>query len=469
MKLFVTAPFPMDRFSVTREKGIIDVSTPREKIKEMEVLLTEFPNDLREKATLIVHILEKVLEREENITAKYEWLRKYLYSHVGEKTAIVVPKAYYITILKGSGLFSDYFFRKKDFTTPNRFDNSQMYECVIVLGDYEGKAFNTFTCNAASTIISVLYESEKAGYYFKNKLSHNRINQLEKKSTLIVTMQEQGEAITSEEKEAEDFEKEMEEYIFNADITSVNSEYRSNTGYEGMVNTAIAVVTAFDDDTKAYLSKHYKAYVLDETIGVVKEVEVQEICEGDSIVFTKNNDDTKDIVTSILTKLFQDGWLDDNSKKNYIKANLWKNSLVDFMHAQRFTARKVAELLLEDGATVHEQTILNWLDEDSHTVGPRNVDSIRHIGNITGVDELKDNPEEIFEACREIRSIRRKILDQVGTAVVNKLSGRITKEGSGMNLIFEKIDTLAEIKRVERIVQVQMVVPSGMANRPISI
>ena len=174
----------------------------------------------------------------------------------------------------------------------------------------------------------------------------------------------------------------------------------------------------------------------------------------------KHNDDTKDIVTSILTKLFQDGWLDDSSKKNYIKANLWKNSLVDFMHAQRFTARKVAELLLKDGATVHEQTVLNWLDEDSHTVVPRNVDSIRHIGNITGVDELKDNPEEIFEACREIRSIRRKILDQVGTAVVNKLSGRITKEGSGMNFIFEKI---------ERIAQVEMVVPAGMANRPIPI
>ena len=469
MKLFVTAPFPMDRFSVAREKGIIDVNTPNEKIKEMEILLSEFPKVLQEKAEITIHLLEKILEQEEKITGKYEWLRRYLYSHVGEKTAIVVPKAYYITMLKGSGMFSDYFFRKKYFTTPNRFDNSQMYECVIVLGDYEGKAFNTFTCNAASTIISVLYESEKAGYYFKNKSSHNRINQLQKKSTLIVTMQEQGEAITSEEKETEDFEKEMEEYIFNADITSVNSEYRSNTGCEGMVNTAIAVVAAFDDDTKAYLSKHYKAYVLDETIGVVKEVEVQEICEGDSIVFTKNNDDTKDIVTSILTKLFQDGWLDDSSKKNYIKANLWKNSLVDFMHAQRFTARKVAELLLKDGATVHEQTILNWLDEDSHTVGPRNVDSIRHIGNITGVDELKDNPEEIFEACREIRSIRRKILDQVGTAVVNKLSGRITKEGSGMNFIFQKIDTLAEIKRVERIAQVEMVVPAGMANRPISI
>lgn len=167
MKLFVTAPFPMDRFSVTREKGIIDVSTPREKIKEMEVLLTEFPNDLREKATLIVHILEKVLEREENITAKYEWLRKYLYSHVGEKTAIVVPKAYYITILKGSGLFSDYFFRKKDFTTPNRFDNSQMYECVIVLGDYEGKAFNTWRTNniGVQRRVDHLNENYAKSYY----------------------------------------------------------------------------------------------------------------------------------------------------------------------------------------------------------------------------------------------------------------------------------------------------------------
>ena len=139
------------------------------------------------------------------------------------------------------------------------------------------------------------------------------------------------------------------------------------------------------------------------------------------------------------------------------------------MYANEFTARKVAELMLKDGATVHEQTILHWLDEDSHTVGPRMVDSIRHIGNITGVEELKNNPESIFEACREIRSIRRRILDQIGMAIVDKLSGRVPKVGSDIESIFEKVDTLAEIKRVERIVRVEMVVPLGMANRPISI
>ena len=143
--------------------------------------------------------------------------------------------------------------------------------------------------------------------------------------------------------------------------------------------------------------------------------------------------------------------------------------MVDFMYSNGYTARKVAELMLKDGATVHEQTILHWLDEDSHTVGPRVVESIRHVGNITGVEELKDSPESIFEACREIRSIRRKILDQVGTAIFDKLSGRAPHEGTYVESIYEKVDTLAEIKRVERIARVEMVVPMGMANRPISI
>jgi hypothetical protein len=54
-------------------------------------------------------------------------------------------------------------------------------------------------------------------------------------------------------------------------------------------------------------------------------------------------------------------------------------------------------------------------------------------------------------------------------AIVDKLSGRTPKVGSDMESIFEKVDTLAEIKRVERIARVEMVVPMGMANRPISI
>ena len=261
----------------------------------------------------------------------------------------------------------------------------------------------------------------------------------------------------------------MEGYIANVDLSYIGSIYRSDSGYEGEMNTDIVAVVVFDDDTKAYLSKYYKGYVLEEATGIVKEVGVQKFCEGDSIVFTKNNDDTKDIVSYILAKLFLDGKLDSNTEEKYRKANLWKNALVEFMYSNEYTAREVVDLMLKDGATVHEQTILHWLDEGSYTVGPRDVESIRHIGNVTGVEELKDSPEGVFEACRDIRSIRRKILDQVGIAIVDKLSGRTPQGGNHMESIYEKVDTLAEIKRVERIAKVEMAVPTWMANRPILI
>jgi len=469
MKLFVTAPFPMDRFSVAEERGLIEVDSPEKKILELRRLAEDFPEKLRKNALVVVEVLERILIEEKSTNGKYEWLRKFLYDHLGKRVAIVVPKAYYVTLIKGTGLFSEYLFRNKDFVTANRFDSSKMYDCVIVLGDYEGKAFNIFRCNAAATIISVIYESEKAGYYFKNKIFHNMINRLNRESTIIISNQDEDEIITTEEENTKGFEKEIEDYIANVDLSYMGSIYKSDSGYEGAMNTDIVAVVVFDDDTKAYLSRNYKGYVLEEATGIVKEVGVQELCEGDSIIFTKNNDDTKDIVSSILAKLLIDGKFDSNTEEKYRKANLWKRSLVEFMHSNGYTAGKVVDLMLKDGARVHEQTILHWLDEDSYTVGPRDVDSIRHIGNITGVEELKESPEDIFEACRDIRSIRRKILDRVGTAIFDKLSGRTPQRGNYMESIYEKIDTLAEIKRVERIAKVETAVPMWMANRPILI
>lgn len=470
MKLFITAPFPMNRFLVARDKGIIEVETPNEKIEKLEKLSAELPEYLRKKATVIINILKDILKQEESNTGKYEWFRNYLYTHARERAAIVVPKAYYITLIKKTGLFSEHLFNNKFFFTANRFDNSRTYECVIVLGDYEGKSFNTFRCNEAPTLISVLYESEKDGYIFKKKIFEKDINYLQRRSTIALLELEKDEIIIPEERDTDSFEKEMQDYLSKVDLSYFHTEYKNNTeGYETTINTDIVAIAVFDDDTKAYFSKHYKGYVLDEMMGDVREVDVQEFNEGDSVVFTKNNDETKDIVSSILTKLFLEGRLDTALEDSYRKSNLWKKSLIDFMHDNQYTARKVAELMHKDGATVHEQTILHWLDEGSHTVGPRHVDSIRHIGNITGIAELKDSPEDVFESCKEIRAIRRKILMQIGTVINEKLSGRIPKPGSDMEFVFDKVETLSEIKRIERIVRVESAVPMGIANRPISI
>lgn len=469
MKLFVTAPFPMNIFLSAREQGIIDIDTPADKLNELKRISVTLPDHIQKNASEVIKILEVIMDQMMDSNGKYEWIQNYLYTHINEKIAFVVPKAYYITLIKGADLFSEHLFRNKEIVTVNRFNNAKRYDRVIILGDYEGKYFNAFRCISAPSIISVIYECERSSYYFKNKVFQKWINQLQEKSTINITDTDIDNEIIRDEEGADSYEKELEEYISNVDLTYINTGNRNISRYEGTINAEIVAVVVFDDDTKAYLSKHYRGYVLEESTGTVKEVGADEFCEGDSIVFTKNNDETKDIVSSILAKLFLDGRLDKQTEENYKKANLWKNSLVDFMYANNYTARKVAELMHNDGSTVHEQTILRWLDEDAHTVGPRMVESIRHIGNVTGVEELIENADGVYEACREIRAIRRRILDQVGAAIVERLSGNTPKTGTDMETVYEKVDKLAEVKRVERIARVDMTVPMGIANRPFSV
>ena len=49
--------------------------------------------------------------------------------------------------------------------TPGRFDNTRIYDVVLVLGDFEGKRFNAFNCNASKRIIVSLLRAEICRVY----------------------------------------------------------------------------------------------------------------------------------------------------------------------------------------------------------------------------------------------------------------------------------------------------------------
>ena len=143
--------------------------------------------------------------------------------------------------------------------------------------------------------------------------------------------------------------------------------------------------------------------------------------------------------------------------------------MIEYMNENDYKAREVARQMLKIGASVQEATILTWLDEDAHTVGPRSVESLRSIGELTNDDVLKSNPESVFEACREVRSIRRRILDQIGVAIVNRLSGKTIPGGTEFTDIFENVDSLAVVSQIEHISFTETVVPMNIANRPLSM
>ena len=88
------------------------------------------------------------------------------------------------------------------------------------------------------------------------------------------------------------------------------------------------------------------------------------------------------------------------------------------------TPRELARNLVKSGLKLNEMTVVNWLDEDNHIVGPRDLESIRIIGKYTGTKELENNAEEYHNACKRVIQIRKLILRNMSRAMRDKLGGK---------------------------------------------
>ena len=469
--LLITAPFSVEDLNRCVNNGLVTVEPVEEKIVRLEQLADELGVSLRNDAYCVVDILKTLASFMRESTPKEIELRNYIRNHTDQSIAVVIPKAYYATVIKDMPGYVPGYSRGVFFMTPGRFDNTKLYDVVIVLGDFEGKRFNAFSCNASKRIVSVLYEPEEKAFRFKKRRSSNNSKKWDRRSTIrLKNIKEEEYFEEDQTRDLLDDENEIETYVSQLDTVfdTVRLNSFSQGGRINLTAEIIAVAT-FADDSKAFFSKHYKAYVLDADNGTVKEVEVTELNEGDSIVFTKNNNDTKDIVDSILRQMITDEKLGARLVDAYAKSKEWQQSLIVYMQENNLTPKKVVGEMLELNVPVQEPTIIRWLDEDTHTVGPRNIDSLRAIGKLTGNIDLQHNPEVYFEACREVRSVRRRILGEIGRAIINKLSGAAVNEDSEFAEVYDNVDSLAEVLQIERIVPTETVLPLNVANRPVNV
>lgn len=471
MNLFITAVFSMKTLVKAKEQGIIDIGTPQEKLAQLENWSNLLPEYVKEKADAIIRILNMTYSKLLLGTGKESWLYEFLAKNEYKKIAIVVPKAYYATIIRADLNYSHRITRNVSVTTPSRFDDTVTYDLIIATGDVEGKRFNVFRCNSASTIISLLYHVETKAYTYKKISAEKNIHYLQNRSTIKVKMTEEREEELEEINEnVLEVDNEIDDYISGLDsFVDTKRFVASHTGGSYSVNAEIVAIAVFNDESKAFFSKNYKGYVFNENTGIVKEEGPLNFCEGDSIVFTKNNNETKDIVDSVFLHLIHEGKVSDSVVDIYNKSKLWKKELIGYMHRENISMKEVANRMIENGVSVQEPTICRWLDEDAHTVGPRSVNSIAQIGILVGNDDLNNNAEMYFEACREIRSIRRRILEQVGQAIIGKLSGKNQSASVEYAAIYNRVDSLAEVLQIERLIFAESIIPMNMANRPIQI
>lgn len=473
MKLFMTSVFSVkDMEELIDSKQLKGIDKPDTRLSCITEYSHTFPEYLQEKAAVVINILEIAYLSFFDRNPKEKALADILEKTTAKNIAIVVPKAYYKVLIQAVMSKSQSTRERMGFVTivtANRFNNNGIYDLIIAVGNITGTKFDTLRCRSAKDITIILYDAEKFQFHKKIKKYKQTEHLLNMRSTISVDDDYEEEKIGIEESEVENIEKidhELSDYFDSVAIKAV----RNHTDYANRRNTAdIIAIAKFDTDEVAFFTKNYKAYVLDDIEHTVKEVSAANLVEGDTIVFTRSNSKTRDIVEKILEEMIQNNLVSDTVKKAYTQSRRWKNVLIEYMNRTGRTPQEIASQMIKNGVTVQEHTIRAWLDEEAHTVRPKKLDSIQQIALIAGDDELFDRAEEYFSAGDIIYKIRRQILTAIGQTILGEITGNNSQVNPMTAAIADRIKETAVVVQVESISFVEDVVPMSSINRPISI
>ena len=475
LNLFTTAVFPMEFLESAVAKGELQlgVASPSSKISELWKA-AESSGSVESQCIFVADALDDLYKSILKDSPKYQALLELVSNSFGEKIAIIIPKAYYSDILKKEPLLSG---KNIYIITANRFDTSQSYDKVIVVGDFSGKRFDALKCRAAADIIVLLYECET--HWFKRRKS--KVIKFEKKLNLISGLNEYSNESDIDEVEDDDetlehFEGEFldfEEYINAISVFDIRKFVAEVTDSGG--NLPMSEVTAigrFTSNEQIMFSKYYKAVVYSPSNAKepIAETDVDKLSVGDRLVFTKRDDFTRNIVDSIFEVLQTSSKLSKYVLDATEKAQWWKEVLRDYQQRNHLSYRQLAKQLNGFGCTVQEQGIRQWLVHDSHIVGPREEATLRQIAEMTRDSYLMNDVSGYFNACRIVRRQRKKILELIGKAIEDKLSGNQPPHGSEIKIVYDNVENLSEILELEVITFLDegISVPINLINKPIT-
>ena len=477
LNLFSSAVFRMSVLEKCIEEGKIGIVSPAQKLENLKKLRTFLPDYLQESACNIADCLKELYTNlyEENEKEKY--LKKELYGNFLKKYAVILPKAYYKTVMYECGFFRPPV-RETNvtlLTANNSFPESKRYDKIIVTGNFSGTRFDTFRCIASESVESLIYSYEKQIYTCKKSIANKNtkyLNALNAGERIENINYEDDTSLPPDtEKDAleiVEIDREVDDYIDRLNDAAYGSMFIGDNRAYGTAVSHVIRMGKFETGERIFFTKRYKAYTYNEFTGEVKETSVTELEEGLSLVFTQNNSDTKDIVDDILNRLINRGKLSTEIVESYSLSRQWKDKLRQYKDSNHLKSSEIARKMISYGVNVQEVAIRGWLDPDAHTVGPREKASIEQIAILVGDDDMFFNSDSHYLACKTIRKVRREILGYIGEAIIDKLSGKQPKEDAIMSYIYDRIDSLAVVLRLESIVPVDREIPFNYANRPLN-
>ena len=268
--------------------------------------LAEGADSLESQCILVASVLDNLYKSSRTDSPKYQALKRIIKDAPTEKVAIIVPKAYYGDILLREPAFSQ---NRVRVMTANRFDASQSYDRVIVVGGFSGKRFDPLKCRAAESITVLLYEYEVNWFTCRKEKSAkfdrdlNIMNGLNDRFTYDDTA-DGGETELFVSKSLE-----LEEYVDNVGLLDIRRFAASLSVENGSAPTSeVLAIGEFVSGEQIIFSKYYKAVVYrpESTKKPVSETDVENLSAGTRLSLL-GDDFTKNIVDSVYEALQTSG------------------------------------------------------------------------------------------------------------------------------------------------------------------
>ena len=476
LNLFSTAVFSIEALEKATESDKLTsgVSSPAVRIRELWEL-ADNAGLVVEQCMYVADILDRLYKSGFSECPKYDALKQRLIASGVRKIAVVVPKAYYIDILND---YESLNCKGITIVTANRFDNSEQYDEIIVVGDFSGKRFDPLKCRSASEITVLLYECEMRCFKHKEQKAAGFERKLNSKLGVI------GDDIPDNERNSTDgsanyeymngFAEEatdLEQYIERISTLDIGRLVARASGSTGNVLTSeICALGRFVSGERILFSKYYDAVVFDTVKGTVTETDAEILAAGDMLVFAKRDDYTRNMVDYIYESLQTSGRFSAEVLDATEKASYWKEALREYKKVHSFSYKDIAKELQRLGSSLQEVSIRQWLIEESHIVGPREEKTLAQIAELINDSYLLGDTHGYFEACRIVRRQRKEILELIGKAIMDKLSGHKPPKGSMLEVVYDNVENLSETLELENIslLEEPVTVPINIINKPIA-
>ena len=289
---------------------------------------------------------------------------------------------------------------------------------MVSLGGVDGKRFSPFSCSKAKEVYVLLYAVEAKRFVEREKDSIRKERVLNNQSTYTDYAAAVVNARSGIFEDESRFESELATFLksfWEREDRRLAEKYGRLSGTNR--NVDVVKIGTLDSGEKIFFTKFFRPYVMDEAGGGLKEVELDEVTTGDTLLFMQNNDACKDIVDVMLADYIAVQSSHRHMGDMLAKTQRWRQLLRDFSIDRQLSAADIAERMKVTGSTIHEVTVRNWMDEESHLVGPRDKSSFEHIAKLTGDEDLREHIDDYFEACKIIRERRIKLLHELGAQI----------------------------------------------------